>query len=234
MVSKLKKLSRTAFPFFLMLVLLLPGCATDQQRTVTEGTSLGAIAGGVLGAAAFGGLAALNGGNARSIAAAAAAGAVAGGTLGGIYGYNRGKAIARKKASYASNEAFLDDNIKDTLQMQRDARADNLRLRTQIAQMKQQSLALLAAYRQNRVTRDQVASAGNNVGKQRAQLQQRIAGLNEEIHLQRNVVSSATPTPTTSAKLEQIQTEIQALSQEKQELEVHQHEMESISNRLSV
>lgn len=96
----------------------------DQTRTRTEGT----LAGGLLGA----GLGAIIGHQSGN----AAAGALIGAAAGGLAGLAVGDHVARKKAAYASQEAWLDACIARAEKINADARAYNRSLENKIASLR--------------------------------------------------------------------------------------------------
>ena len=216
----------------LLLCFALSGCATDQQRTKTQGTVIGAVGGAVL----LGGLGALAGvlsGNRDNVARYAIAGAAAGAALGGVAGYNWGANVAREKAAYANTEDYLDACIGDTRAATAAAQRQNQSLRNQIAQLNAQSQQALVAYQQGQVDRQYLAGASAAVQERRADVQQKAQNLTQQIAIERNALAQAR-TKGSSAKLQQFNNEIRALSAQKAELQAHNQELASISNRLGV
>ncbi len=109
----------------LVLSMLLSSCATtaDGRLTQAQGTGGGAALGALLGVA----LAAATG-NADAIGQAAAIGAVTGAAAG--FGY--GTSVAKKKASYANQEDFLDYAIAQASQDHQKAVQRNNQLAAQV------------------------------------------------------------------------------------------------------
>lgn len=115
---------------------MMASCANiqnDQTRTRTEG----ALAGGVLGA----GLGAIIGNQSGNAWEGAAIGAVAG----SLAGLAVGDHVARKKAAYASQEAWLDACISRAEQVNANAVSYNNRLSRRIDSLRQQIAAAKAS-----------------------------------------------------------------------------------------
>lgn len=115
---------------------LLAGCANiqdDQTRTRTEGALTGSVIGGLAGAVI--GHQSGRGWEGAAIGAAA----------GGLVGLAVGDHVARKKAAYASEEAWLDACIARAAQVNADAVAYNNRLSNRIASLRQQIAMAKAA-----------------------------------------------------------------------------------------
>jgi len=143
----------------LLIMALLPGCATnpdgsvdDQQRTVAEGAIAGAVLGGLLGAAI--------GDNRR--------GALVGAAAGGIIGAAIGSSIAERKAQYATEEDFLIAEIQRNQDFIQEADAQNRQLYQEIAELDRESRRLERQYRAGRVSR-------NALTRQKASLEKQLA-----------------------------------------------------------
>jgi len=115
---------------------LLSSCANiqdDQTRTRTEGalagSVLGGIAGGILGHQSGRGW----------------EGAAIGAAAGGLVGLAVGDHVARKKAAYADEEAWLDACISRAERVNRDAVAYNNRLSSRISSLRSQIAAAKAS-----------------------------------------------------------------------------------------
>lgn len=105
-------------------IAFLAGCANiqnDQTRTRAEGSLAGALIGGGLGAI-------IGHQSGHGIE-----GALIGAAAGGLAGLAVGDHVARKKARYASQEAWLDACIARAEQVNADARSYNASLRNKIA-----------------------------------------------------------------------------------------------------
>jgi len=131
-----------------VLFFALTACATDQQRTRTEGTAAGAVGGAAIGALIGG----KNGG---------AIGALAGGALGLL----AGDTVARKKAAYAKREASLRSSADHAEQLAQRLQQQNQITATRIAALQQpidrlKVEQLSVTSRNNRVANDQIRLAG--------------------------------------------------------------------------
>jgi len=112
-----------------MVLALGGGCASTQdgRTTQAQGTGLGALAGGLLGA----GIAAIGGGDSSDIARGAAIGAAAG----GVAGFAWGTEIAKRKAKYASREAWMRAEIADAQATNQRIIAYNNELEARVARL---------------------------------------------------------------------------------------------------
>lgn len=112
-----------------MVLALGGGCASTQDgRTAqAQGTGLGALLGGGLAA----GITALAGGSGDQIARNAAIGAAAG----GVAGFAWGTEIAKRKARYASREAWMQAEIADAEATNRRIIAYNDELEARVARL---------------------------------------------------------------------------------------------------
>jgi uncharacterized protein (DUF1501 family) len=142
---------------------ILSGCATnpdgttnDRQQTVAEGAVVGAVLGGLLGAAVT------NKGS----------GALVGAAAGGIIGAGIGSSVADRKAQYAREEDFLVAEIQRNQEFIEEADAQNRQLYREIAQLDRESQRLAREYRAGKVTRDALASQKASLEKQLAKAKQ--------------------------------------------------------------
>jgi hypothetical protein len=153
----------------MMVATVLMGCASqgpqqadgtgsgtdDQTRTKVEGTLLGALVGGLIGAAA---------GDSK--------GALIGAAVGAGVGYIAGNEVAKRKASYAREEDFLNAEIAQAEQMNREAKGYNAELRQQIAVLDAESSRVATKYRAGTASRNELLA-------QRAQVQKQIDASNK-------------------------------------------------------
>lgn len=109
-----------------------PGVQSDRTRTSMEGALVGALIGGLAGGFGFGGA------EAALIGAAIGAGA----------GFLVADQIAKRKEQYASEEDFLESEIKVAADFNRTAAAYNHQLRGEIAALDRHTEELLLQYRQ--------------------------------------------------------------------------------------
>jgi hypothetical protein len=118
----------------------------DQTATKVQGTLLGAVVGGLIGAAT---------GDRQ--------GALIGATLGAGLGYLAGNEVAKRKAQYVRAEDFLDAEIAQASEMNREAVAYNATLRDQIVALDAESQRLAAQYRSGKASREQMVAQRNAV-----------------------------------------------------------------------
>jgi uncharacterized protein YcfJ len=122
------------------LVLVMgAGCATtaDGRKTQAQGTAIGAVAGAILGGA-IGYAAGGRNGLARGAAIGAGAGAVA--------GFAYGTHVAKRKAEYASREAWLDACIASAHRVNSNAYAYSRSLESRIARLESRARAARVAH----------------------------------------------------------------------------------------
>lgn len=113
----------------------------DQTATKVQGTLLGAVVGGLIGAAT---------GDTK--------GALIGATVGAGLGYLAGNEVAKRKAQYVREEDFLDAEIAQAQEMNREVFAYNATLRNQIATLDAESQRLAAKYRSGKASREQMVA----------------------------------------------------------------------------
>ena len=109
----------------------------DQTATKVQGTALGALIGGAVGALA---------GDTK--------GAIIGALAGAGLGYYAGNEVAKRKAQYASEEDFLDAEIAQANEMNKEMAAYNSKLREKIFSLEAESKRLAVQYKSGKVSRD--------------------------------------------------------------------------------
>ena len=160
-----KLLEKTMLPV-IVAGALVSGCATspsgeatsDQQRTVTEGAVVGAVLGGLLGAAVSD--------NDKG------KGALIGAAAGGLIGAGIGSSVADRKAQYAREEDFLIAEIERNEEFIAEADAQNDDLYQEIARLDRESVRLAREYRAGRATRAALVNQQANLEKQLAKAKQ--------------------------------------------------------------
>lgn len=145
------------------VVTLLTGCVSqgpqrpdgtssttdDQTRTKVEGTAIGALVGGLIGGLA---------GNTK--------GALIGAAVGAGVGFIAGNEVAKRKAQYAREEDFLNAEIAQAEQVNREAAGYNADLRRQIAALDAESSRVATKYRAGTASRDELTAQRSSVQKQ--------------------------------------------------------------------
>lgn len=152
------------------------GCATTGGGTSTqaEGATLGAILGGVIGAAAC---------DSHDRAKCIATGAVIGGTV----GFVAGQVVAERQARYANQEDFYDAQIQQTAQLNQALSTKNRNLRKSIQRDRRHISKLMARYNQGKASRQELLTAKANLDKQRTQNEKVLADAKRELEVQREV-----------------------------------------------
>jgi hypothetical protein len=138
---------------------LLSGCAgmSDQQTTVAQGAGVGAVLGGLLGAA---------------VSDNKTKGALIGAAAGGLLGAAVGSSIAERKAQYANEEDFLVAEIQRNQEFIREADEENRQLYAEIDRLDRESRRLAREYRAGKASRDALVQQKARVEKQLAKAKQ--------------------------------------------------------------
>ncbi len=181
----------------------LASCANikdDQTRTRTEGT----LAGTVLGA----GLGAIIGNQSGH----AGEGALIGAAAGGLMGLAVGDHVARKKARYASKEAWLDACISNAERVNREAVAYNSSLKKKIAGLESRLAAAKSSgdKAEMRRVKQAVVALQQDTSKE-------IKAVDTEIHEQNSVVNQ-TGSSTLSSRVTQLRSTRSSLNDSQERL----------------
>ena len=211
----------------LLVVTLLVGCATmsDETRTKTEGTAVGAgvgaVAGGVLGY--------LLGGK-----QGAAIGAGAGAALGAGGGYLYGTHVANRKKEYAREEDYLDALIVNAQQV--NDRTDALR--QEIVQLETETAQLIQRYNQRTIQRGELKKQELTLTKKVEEGQKQLQILQAEIDIQQKALAKEqqiqNKSKETVARLKSLQDEITRLEDNKAKLDGDVKKLATIQIRPSV
>jgi hypothetical protein len=215
----------------LLLCLALSGCETDQQRTVTQGTALGAVGGAILGGLAGAAVGALTG-DTRAIIAGAAVGAVAGGTMGGFAGYQWGKRVAFKKSQYITSEDRLNANIRQANQARQAAARENNRLRGEIAKLNNQLKQLSADAAAGNHDRQARITLAQSVHRERQDAYSKIEATENEIADRTEALRedhNGNP-----QRVAELKNQIASLKEERARMQQANRELGSISARVGV
>jgi hypothetical protein len=214
-----------------LLCLALAGCETDQQRTVTQGTSLGAIGGALVGGLTGAAVGALTG-NTRNIVTGAVAGAVVGGVVGGAAGYQWGKRVAFKKAQYATSEDRLNANIRRANAAREAAVRENQTLRGQIAKLNSEVKRISADAAAGNDDRLMRVSLTRSVNQQRQDVSVKIQDTGNEIADRTQALredSNGNP-----QRVSALKSQIAGLKEQRAQMQQANRELESISSRVGV
>lgn len=154
-------------------------CASteDGRLAQAQGTGLGALGGGLLGA----GIGALAG-DSDSVRK----GALIGAGIGAAGGFAYGTHVANKKAQYKSTEEWLDACISEAETKRREAVAYNKRLNNQLARLRKE--VRLAREAEDR---RKLASLERQIAVERAAAQKQAAAFNKEIEMLRGAIKQA-------------------------------------------
>lgn len=115
---------------------------SDRDKTVAQGTAIGATGGAVAGGGLFYAIGKIFGLSDRQSAALAGAGAVVGGALGANWGRGWGESVVKKKESYAKTEDYLNANIRQSNNRIKALNSANKMLSSQIQSLKTQRAQL--------------------------------------------------------------------------------------------
>lgn len=124
--------------------ILLSSCASmnDRDKTVAQGTAIGATGGAVAGGGIFYAIGKIFGLSDRQSAALATSGAVLGGVLGAQWGKGWGESVVKKKEAYARTEDYLNANINQANSRIKALNSANKRLSGEIQSLKNQRAQL--------------------------------------------------------------------------------------------
>jgi len=193
------------------------GTSSDQTRTRVEGTAAGAVIGGLLGYA-------LGGRKGMAI------GAVVGGGTGLIIGNE----VAKRKAQYASEEDFLNAEIASAQQFNRSTAQYNNQLRGQIAELQQQTNLMESRYRAGTVSRDVLVRQKQVVQTKIARTDKIQKTLKQEYDVKLAVLDDQKKSSGNTQRVQQLQTEIQGLKSNLDQLQSQSVQLAQIEDRLTL
>lgn len=203
-----------------LVLALLPGCATmsDQTRTKAEGTGVGAVVGGLLGYA-------IGGGRGAAIGAALGAGA----------GFLVGNEIAKRKQAYANNEDFLDAEISNTQEYNKTAIAYNAKLSKDVAALDKESKALRAKYDKGQVDKKALAAKSDALQKKIDDSKKLEDNLAKELEVQTAILAEEKKSrPADDKYIVRLEKEVAALQKNLDKLRAGSSQLAQIDQRLSV
>jgi hypothetical protein len=215
----------------LIMCLALVGCETDQQRTVTEGTAIGAGLGGVIGAGLGAAAGALTG-NSQNIVRGAIAGGILGASIGGVAGYQWGKRVAFKKDQYRTSEDRLNANIRRASQVRAAAARENNALRGQITQLNGELRQLSGQAAASNNDRQARITLAHSVNQRRADVARKIEAAGNEIEDRTEALrADRNGDP---QKVAELKGQIAGLSAERAQLQENNRRLAAISSRIGV
>jgi chromosome segregation ATPase len=191
--------------------LALPGCAnmSDTELTQAQGAGLGALLGAGIGAAVGG-------------KQGAAIGAVTGAGLGYFAGYQ----IAQRKASYASTEQAIEEEIAWNQQFTQEVRLTNQELERSIQTHERE----IAALRAQRLSYQQKQAA---LSGQKQSLQRQVADAQQKLNVvERELAESGQRYNQYGGNSSQWRNEIARLESEKQTLESNIATLNAMNNSI--
>jgi len=203
-----------------LVLALLPGCATmsDQTRTKAEGTGVGAVVGGLLGFA-------IGGGRGAAVGAALGAGA----------GFLVGNEIAKRKQAYANNEDFLDAEIANTREYNKTALAYNAKLSKDVAALDKESKALRAKYDKGKVDKKALEAKSDALQKKIDDSKKLENNLAKELEVQTAILADEKKTrPAGDQYIARLEKEVAALQKNLDKLREGSSQLAQIDQRLSV
>jgi uncharacterized protein YcfJ len=204
----------------LLVVALLPGCATmsDQTRTKAEGAGVGAVLGGLLGYA-------VGGEKGAAIGAAVGAGA----------GFLVGNEIAKRKQAYANTEDFLDAEIASTQEYNKTAIAYNAKLSKDVAQLEKESTALRAKYDKGQIDKKALAAKSESLQKKIDDSKKLEDTLAKELEVQTAILAEEKKTrPADDQYIVRLEKEVGTLQKNLDKLRDGSTQLAKIDQRLSV
>lgn len=210
----------TAFIILVVIVSLLPGCATmsDSTRTKAEGAGVGAVVGAGLGYL-------VGGGKGAAIGAAAGAGV----------GFLVGNEIAKRKQSYASTEDFLNAEISNTEEYNRTAVAHNQKLSQDIAVLEKESQTLRSQYDKGKTNKNTLVAKRDQLQKRLDDSKKLEETLAKELDVQTAILQDERKTrPANDQYIVRLEKEVAALQKNLEQLHNNNSQLASIDQRLSV
>ena len=210
-------------PFIILL-----GCATDSQRTKTEGTLIGAGAGAGVGA--------LIGAAVRG-KKGAVLGAKIGAVLGGVGGFAWGNHVASKKEKFASEEDYLDAVITSAREVNDETRQYNVELQNEINRLEHETEQLARKYKQKRVAKATLQERLQEVNAKREEAKKQLAIVESEIQIQQRVLQTEqnnAESAQAKSQLASMEAEIAQLEKYRSELELQIDTLAAIGARVSV
>jgi hypothetical protein len=162
------------------LLLGATGCASmsDQQKTTTQGAAGGAILGAALGA--------IIGHQSGNRGEGAVIGAILGGLAGGAYGNH----VAGRKQQFSSQEDYLNACLASANKEYTDALAYNENLGKQVEQLDAKATELAGLVGDQERLQREAPALRRELASQRQATDARIAQVNREIQIQREVLAN--------------------------------------------
>ena len=155
-------------------LVVLTGCVTtDTQQTKAQGTAIGALIGGLAGAAID---------DKR--------GAIIGAIAGAAIGHAWGSHVASKKANYANQEAYLKDVIAAADAVAADAEAYNKRIARTIGRLKQRETELRLAAAKHQAQQHQLKKFEAELQVAISETEKKLKIVMDEIKIQKRVVAN--------------------------------------------
>jgi uncharacterized protein YcfJ len=156
---------------FTLITLGTTQCAStsDGQLAQAQGTGIGALGGGLLGAAIGG-----------------RQGALIGAAIGGAGGFAYGTHIANRKAQYKSTEEWLDACITQAESKRREAVAYNQKLNNRLAALQKEVRMAKSSGDKNKL-----ASLKRTIASEKSAAQKQATAFSKEAELQRGAIKQA-------------------------------------------
>ncbi len=180
-----------------IMLLLLNGCATQGQQAKGEGTALGALLGGVVGAA---------GGYLIDDEKGALIGAALGAAAGGVAGHSYADNITKRHEALSGHEYDLDARIRFAEGINQDTEAYNRQLASQLSELNQDVDRLLYRDRQGHASRQELLAKKQKLQQQVNAANSQLAAAQKELNslkaFQRNTRSHSGALDAEIAKLE--------------------------------
>ena len=159
------------------VALSITACATDPQRTRTEGTLVGAGAGAAIGRAITG--------DDR--------GTVIGAAIGAVVGLVTGDRVAKKKAEYAKREEALRQSAQRAVALAQSTRAENDQLARDIASLEADVDQLRKVKASAATKKAQLEASEQKQSTLAAAADERLARVREEYSRQEAIVQAQVP-----------------------------------------
>ena len=202
---------------------------SDDDKTKTQGTVLGALTGAVVG----GGIGALTGlmtgqGRAEDIIIGAIVGGMAGGVAGGVVGYQHGVEVARRKAQYRSSEEFYVSQIQEIDATTQQMKKVNANLSQEVRYLSQRRHELDQALAMGAVNVQAYRQELSSIRRHAGGLQRQMKPATDLVNYQRAVLQDAENTGTSPQIYQELQRAGAAQEEAYAPLEKNLHQLDQV------
>lgn len=214
----------------LITCIALTGCMTttggqprsySDKQIAAQGAGLGALVGAIAGAA-------LAGPDKR------AQGALIGAAVGGLFGTVAGWEVAKRKRKFATEEAFLNDELQLASQYNQVARKHNRSVRKSIASLDRRSRSLSVKYKTGSVSKSKMTAERNKVRKMYANNNKVLGTMKKEYGVKVAVLDDQKKNnPKNKRYIRKLQSQVNTMKKNITSLQKSANDLARIDSRLS-